>query len=113
MPLISSCLTACSCSTQIRRPEDAPFLKELQTLQQANPRYTLVPSMTGMATSHRPWTGETGLIDQAMLSRYLSGDVSPLYYVAGPPEMVKGLHAMLTKQSVNDGDIRAEEFSGY
>lgn len=96
-----------------RRPEDAPFLEELQALQKENPRYTLIPSMSGMATSHRPWTGETGLIDQAMLSRHLSGTVSPLYYIAGPPEMVKALHAMLTKQSVNDGDIHAEEFSGY
>jgi len=27
--------------------------------------------------------------------------------------MVKGLHEMLNKQSVDDDDIRAEEFSGY
>jgi ferredoxin-NADP reductase len=96
-----------------RRPEDAPFLEELQALQRENPRYTLIPSMSEMAASHRPWAGETGLIDQAMLSRHLSNTVSPLYYIAGPPEMVKGLHAMLTKQSVKDGDIHAEEFSGY
>lgn len=96
-----------------RRPEDAPFLEQLQTLQKENPRYTLIPSMSEMATSHRRWTGETGPIDQAMLSRHLSGTVSPVYYIAGPPGMVKALHAMLTKQSVNDGDIHAEEFSGY
>ena len=96
-----------------RRPEDAPFLEELQALQKENPRYTLIPSMSEVATSHRPWTGETGLIDQAMLSRYLSGTVSPLYYIAGPPKMVKDLHAMLNKQSVGDNDIYAEEFSGY
>jgi ferredoxin-NADP reductase len=96
-----------------RRPEDAPFLEELQALQQDNPRYTLIPSMSGMAVSDRSWGGETGLIDQAMLSRHLSGEVSPVYYLAGPPAMVKGLHAMLTTQSVNDRDIHAEEFSGY
>ena len=66
-----------------------------------------------MAASQRPWAGETGLIDQAMLYRHLSGIGSPLYYVAGPPGMVKALHAMLTKQSVNDVDIHAEEFDGY
>jgi ferredoxin-NADP reductase len=96
-----------------RRPEDSAFLEELQALQAKNPRYTLIASMTDMAKSHRPWTGETGLIDQAMLSRYVAGTASPVYYIAGPPEMVKGLHAMLTKQSVNDVDIHAEEFSGY
>jgi hypothetical protein len=31
--------------------------------RQANPRYTLIPTMSEMAASHRPWTGETGLID--------------------------------------------------
>ncbi len=96
-----------------RRPEDAPFLEELQALEMKNPRYTLIPSMSEMARSHRSWTGETGLIDQAMLSRHLSDAVSPLYYIAGPPEMVRDLHAMLATQSVNDDDIRAEEFSGY
>ena len=100
-----------------RRPEDAPFLEELQALQKENPRYTFIPSMSEMAASHRPWTGETGLIDQAMLSRHLSGHSSglstPVYYVAGPPGMVKALQEMLTKQSVNAADIHAEEFSGY
>ena len=96
-----------------RRPEDAPFLQELQALEKENPRYTLIATMSEMAASHRSWTGETGLIDQAMLSRHLSGAVSPLYYIAGPPGMVKALHAVLAKQSVNDGDIHAEEFDGY
>ncbi len=96
-----------------RRPEDAPFLEDLRALQHDNPRYSLVASMSEMARSHRPWTGETGLIDQAMLSRHLDGTAAPLYYIAGPPGMVKALHAMLTAQSVNEGDIHAEEFLGY
>jgi hypothetical protein len=33
--------------------------------------------------------------------------------VAGPPAVVKGLHEMLSKAGVNDGDIHAEEFAGY
>ena len=58
-------------------------------------------------------TGETGLIDQAMLSKHLKEAVSPIYYVAGPPEMVKGLHTVINETGVDDDDIRAEEFSGY
>jgi len=30
-----------------------------------------------------------------MLSRYLKDAVSPIYYIAGPPGMVKGLHTMI------------------
>lgn len=96
-----------------RRPEDAPFLDELHALQKENPNYTFVASMTEMAKSSQPWKGEVGQIDRAMLSRYLIDAVSPIYYAAGPPEMVKGLHAMLNQGGVDDDDIRAEEFAGY
>ena len=96
-----------------RRPEDAPFLAELQSLERDNPRYKLIASMTEMEKSHRPWNGETGLIDQEMLGKYLKGAASPIYYVAGPPAMVKGLHEMLNQAGMKDDDIRAEEFAGY
>ena len=95
-----------------RRPEDAPFLAELQSLK-GNPKYKLIASMTEMEKSHRPWNGETGFINQDMLGRYLKDAGPPIYYIAGPPDMVKGLHEMLNKAGVNDDDIRAEEFAGY
>jgi ferredoxin-NADP reductase len=96
-----------------RRPEDAPFLAELQSLERENPKYKLIASMTEMEKSHRPWNGETGLINQEMLGRHLKDAASPIYYIAGPPAMVKGLHEMLSKTGINDDDIRAEEFAGY
>ena len=95
------------------RREDAPFLDELQALEKENPNYKLVASMTEMAKSHRAWHGEVGRIDHPMLLRYLKDDVSPIYYIAGPPEMVKGLHTMLSEAGVDDNNIRAEEFDGY
>ena len=96
-----------------RRPEDAPFLEELQALERENPNYKLIASMTETEKSQRPWNGETGLINQEMLARYLKSAGMPIYYIAGPPAMVKGLHEMLNKAGVNDDDIRAEEFAGY
>ncbi len=85
-------------------------------MQEANPNYKLIATMTDMASSHRPWTGETGLIDQQLLSRHLEEveeAAKPIYYIAGPPGMVKGLHAMLNAAAVDDDDIRTEEFTGY
>jgi ferredoxin-NADP reductase len=96
-----------------RRPEDAPFLDELRALEKANPNYKLVASMTGVAQSRQSWRGEIGLIDREMLLRYLKDAVLPIYYLAGPPEMVKGLHAMINEAGVDDDNIRAEEFAGY
>jgi ferredoxin-NADP reductase len=95
------------------RPEDAPFLDELQALEKENPNYKLIASMTEMAKSHQSWNGEVGRIDKEMLGRYLKDAVSPIYYIAGPPEMVKGLHTMVHEAGVDDDDVRAEEFAGY
>jgi ferredoxin-NADP reductase len=42
-----------------RRPEDAPFLEELQILQQQNANYRLVATMTEMKKSNRAWTAKS------------------------------------------------------
>lgn len=96
-----------------RRPEDAAFLHELQELEKENPNYKLIATMTGMENSSRPWQGETGLINKEMLSRYVKDAPSPIYYIAGPPGMVKGLREMLEQAGVDTDDIRAEDFPGY
>jgi Na+-transporting NADH:ubiquinone oxidoreductase subunit NqrF len=82
----------------------------LHALEKENPNYKLVASMTEMAKSHQSWRGEVGLIDKGMLARYLKDAVSPIYYLAGPPEMVKDLHRMINEAGVDDDDIRA---TGY
>jgi ferredoxin-NADP reductase len=96
-----------------RRPEDAAFLEELRGLEKENPNYKLICTMTQMEKSKKAWHGETGFIDEKMLSKYLKDAASPIYYIAGPPGMVKGLREVLNKQGVDDDDIRTEEFSGY
>ncbi len=96
-----------------RRPEDAPFLEELTKLQQENPNYKIIPTMTKMKESHQLWKGETGFINREMLAQYASGANSPIYYIVGPPAMVNGLHRMLNDSGVDDDDVRIEDFSGY
>jgi len=97
-----------------RRPEDAAFLEELDALQQENPSYRLIATMTEMQSSRRSWKGETGLISPGMLARHLTDRAAnAIYYVAGPPSMVNGLRTMLTDSGVDTDDIRSEEFSGY
>jgi ferredoxin-NADP reductase len=103
-----------------RRPEDAAFLEELQAIEQENHNFKLIATMTEMEKSNRPWEGETGLINHQMLDRYLKpaaspdwSSAAPIYYIAGPPQMVRGLQAMLTNAGVDGDDIRNEEFSGY
>jgi Na+-transporting NADH:ubiquinone oxidoreductase subunit NqrF len=40
-------------------------------LEKSNPNFQLVCTMTEMPQSKREWKGETGLINQEMLSRHL------------------------------------------
>jgi ferredoxin-NADP reductase len=96
-----------------RRPEDAVFLEDMRALARESARYTFVPTMTEMEKSHVPWDGERGRIDQQMLSKYLTGITSAIYYVTGPPGMVKGLRTVLKATGVDTDDIRTEEFTGY
>ncbi len=96
-----------------RRPEDAAFLDELEALGKQNPRYTLVATMTEMAKSARPWQGSTGYITREMVEKSVGQLTAPVYYIAGPPGLVKGMQNMLSEARIDRASIRAEEFSGY
>lgn len=96
-----------------RRPEDAPFLEALQVLARSNPNFQLIRTMTEVERSKRDWNGETGPINQKMLSRHLTNLQGPIYYSAGPPAMVTGMRKMLVGAGVDEDDIRTEDFAGY
>ena len=96
-----------------RRPEDAAFLDELAALPQRNPRYRFVGTMVETAKSTRPWSGETGFLDRAMLERYLKDLAASVYHVAGPPGLVEAMRKMLADAGVEDEAIRTDEFYGY
>jgi ferredoxin-NADP reductase len=85
------------------RPEDAPFLQELQALQAVNPNYKLIETMTAVE----------GRISKELLLRHLEKLEGPVYYVAGPQGLVSGMHELLNSAGVDDDDIRLEEFAGY
>jgi ferredoxin-NADP reductase len=95
------------------RPEDAAFLDSLAALEKANPRFRLIATMTGMERSAASWSGETGIIDAAMVRRYIEDLHGPIFYIAGPPEMVEATRRMLVEAKVDEDDLRTEEFAGY
>ena len=91
-----------------RRPQDAPFLGELQGLQSRNRNFRLVTTMTDAE-----WHGEQGYIDAAMLGRHLDDVKLPVYYFAGPPAMTMAMQAMLAGLGVDEASMNSEEFYGY
>ena len=96
-----------------RRPEDAAFLAPLQGLEKQNPNFRFIPTMTETSKSQQEWVGERGFINQDTLVRHLSSLQGPIYYLAGPPEMVGAMRRILTAAGADEDDIRTEEFSGY
>jgi len=96
-----------------RRPEDAAFLEVLQSLDSMNPDFRLICTMTEMSKSKKEWKGETTLIDKEMLAKYLTSLQGPIYYIAGPPAMVKAMQQTLVSAGIQNSDIRSDEFDGY
>ncbi|NYT65986.1 FAD-dependent oxidoreductase [Alcaligenaceae bacterium] len=96
-----------------KTPQDAAFTEDLSQSQLANPKYTYISTMTDLPASNVVTTGETGVINQAMLAKYISDLTLPIYYLCGPLGMVTALRAMLNATGVDDDNIRTEEFSGY
>jgi ferredoxin-NADP reductase len=96
-----------------RRPEDAPFLEVLQSLEKTNSNFRFIATMTDMPRSKKTWNGETARISREMLSKYLNDLQGPIYYIAGPPAMVSRMRKMLVASGVDEDDIRTDEFAGY
>ncbi len=96
-----------------RRPEDAAFLSELQGMEQLNPNYRLIATMTEPEKSSAPWSGETGLIRRQQLERHLDDIAGPMYYFAGPPAMTNAMRQMLADIGIGELAMRYEEFYGY
>ena len=96
-----------------RRPEDAAFLEELAALPKRHSRCHFVGTMVEMDKSSRPWNGETGFLDRAMLQRHLKGLAANVYYVAGPPGLVEAMQKMLVAAGVAEEAIHTDEFFGY
>jgi ferredoxin-NADP reductase len=94
-----------------RSPEDAAFVDELAALERAHPRIRVVATMTEAAGSD--WRGETRFAGAGLLREVAAGLAHPVWYVAGPPGMVRATRMALAQAGVDDEDLRVEEFSGY
>ncbi|OHA53815.1 MAG: oxidoreductase [Candidatus Terrybacteria bacterium RIFCSPLOWO2_02_42_20] len=107
-----------------KRPEDAAFLKELQILEKENKNFKLVATMTAPTESRSPdqsvgkkskqaWRGETGFINKEIIQKHLKDLNSPIYYMSGPPQMVKAMRELAEKIGASNDNIKFEEFAGY
>ncbi len=96
-----------------RRPEDSAFVRELASLEHENLNYRFIGTMTEMEKSKFPWAGEKGYITKDMMLYYIKDLAKPIYYLAGPPQMVLAMRKLLDDAGVDSDNVRSEEFAGY
>lgn len=96
-----------------RRPEDAPFLKELENVAQENPNFRMIATMTAVEKSELARPGERGRLNWDLIARHIDIGSNPVYYSAGPPQLTAGLWQVLKSSGVSEDDIKTEEFPGY
>jgi len=82
-------------------------------LAKQHPSFTLVATLTEPEKEASSWRGETRRIDHSMIQRYVDDLTSPVYYIAGLPDMVSAMKTVLTASGVSKDNIRAEEFTGF
>jgi ferredoxin-NADP reductase len=96
-----------------RMLEDAAFFDTLWNLEQLNPQFSFVPTLTRLSGNRDEWKSETGHISSEMLHRHVGKMQGPIFYIAGPPAMVAAVRHTLLEDAVEEDDIRTEEFAGY
>jgi len=96
-----------------RRPEDAAYIGEIESLAQSIVGFRFVPTMTRMELSGREWSGETARIGVPLLQRHLGTLHGPRYYLSGSTLFISGVFQELARAGVPGSDIRVEMYTGY
>lgn len=83
------------------------------SLSKLNPNFLIVPTVTEINKIGPDWKGEIGTINVTMLEKHLEDIKSPIYYLDGPPEMVKGMLQVISDAGIDFDKVRTEDFEGY
>ena len=93
-----------------RDQESTAFLDELRELEQENPNFRLILTMT----QDPGWDGESRKIDAQFFRDYLGDDLNEYaFLIAGPPGMVEGMQEALAEAGVREENVIPERYSGY
>ncbi len=95
-----------------KTPADAPFTQDFEGFAETNPNFTFVPVASNDAPAD--FKGERGRVNSELIKKYVPDLEKPIFYLSGPPGMVKAMRAILVDElKANEDNIRTEEFDGY
>lgn len=91
------------------RLNDIMFMEHLEQLQTQYPKQLKVSHVLGEGPSN--WTGPTGYIDDALLTKLLSKSLNKAaFYICGPEPMKNAVLDALNKRDISNESIHVEQF---
>ncbi|MDW0220148.1 MAG: Rieske 2Fe-2S domain-containing protein [Nitrososphaeraceae archaeon] len=101
-----------------KNQENILFKMDFENCTNTNKNLRIIYTITEEqnVTENKEWKGEKGRIDMAMLKRHLepSDLEKSIFYLCGPPPMVKAMQETLDQNLQVPGErIKVEEFTGY
>lgn len=97
-----------------RTPEDIVFREELETMAKSHQNLKIVFSLDTPGACPAGWKGKCGFINAAMVKEELPDYAERIFYVCGPPVMVKTMVDLLqTQLQIPGSHIKHENFTGY
>ncbi|MEW6603554.1 MAG: Rieske 2Fe-2S domain-containing protein [Thermoproteota archaeon] len=97
-----------------RSRENILYKKEFDQWSSKNKNLKIIYAVTDEDPAG--WSDEKGRIDKAMIMRHLDNDQleNSIFYVCGPPGMLKAMQNILKNElHIPDDRIKVEEFTGY
>ncbi len=93
-----------------RNLDTTAFLQDFENLAKINPNFIFVPTLTQNLS--KDWTYSRGRIDADMLKKFVPNLNEAVFYIAGSPAMVRGMHEVLEALGIHE-NIKTEQFDGY
>ncbi len=87
-----------------RQEKDIIFREELEKLGQRQ-NMKVVNTLT-----KQDWDGETGEVDKEMLEKHVSDPKKRLWYICGPPPMIKDVRKILDEMGIEENRQRWEDW---
>jgi ferredoxin-NADP reductase len=90
--------------------EDIAYKEEFDRLQKENSNLKVVHTLINPPSN---WEGYTGYIDAEMIRKEAPDYKSRVFYICGPPGMVKAMKNLLQELNIPAEQIKTENFFGY
>ena len=93
---------------------DIIFRDDLDLIKKHNRNFRPVYTLTSPDIHRNKWHGLTGYINETMIKEEIPDYKERVFYICGPPVMVKALTDTLrAKLGIDESKIKTENFTGY